>query len=80
MDEEELGGVTFEYFVRQMDPDRKKERKDTIRRIFRKYDKNNKGFVTIDDMRAMVYKELNDDIDDDLLVEVQQCYNLVDVQ
>lgn len=62
-----------------MDPDRRKERKDTIRRIFRKYDKQNKGFITIDDMRAMVYKELNDDIDDDLLNEVEISHN-VDVQ
>lgn len=62
-----------------MDPDRRKERKDTIRRIFRKYDKQNKGFITMDDMRAMVYKELNDDIDDDLLNEVIVSHN-VDVQ
>ena len=30
MDEEELGGITFEYFVKMIDPDRKTpEKKDT---------------------------------------------------
>ena len=40
LDEEEMGGIAFGSFLRAMDPDRtKSEKKDTIRRIYRKYDK-----------------------------------------
>jgi Ca2+-binding EF-hand superfamily protein len=68
MDEEELGGITFEYFVRANDPDRKqKETKDTIKRIFRKYDKQNKGFVTFEDLRTLVTKDLSENVDEDIL-------------
>ena len=40
LDEEEMGGIAFGSFLQAMDPDRtKSEKKDTIRRIYRKYDK-----------------------------------------
>lgn len=40
LDEEELGGITFEYFLKIVNPNKVlKEKKDTIRRVYRKYDK-----------------------------------------
>jgi len=40
LDDEELGGITFDYFIKSLDVNKgKKEKKDTIRRIYRKYDK-----------------------------------------
>lgn len=71
LDEEELGGITFEYFLKSLDIDRpKKEKKDTIRRVYRKYDKKNKGYIHFDDLRHIVVKELQEDIDDEVLKEV----------
>jgi Ca2+-binding EF-hand superfamily protein len=68
MDEEELGGITFDYFIKSLDIDRvKKEKKDTIRRVYRKYDKKNKGFIQYEDLRHVAYKELQEDIDEDVL-------------
>lgn len=80
MDEEELGGIAFEYFLRVMDPDRtKKEKKDTIRRIYRKYDKQNKGHIVLEDLRTVVFKDLSEDIDEDLVKEVKFKF-MLDVQ
>lgn len=73
MDEEELGGITFEYFLKMADPDRlKQEKKDTIRRIYRKYDKRNQGFITYAELRTVVLHELQEDINEELLQEVRQ--------
>ncbi len=59
LDEEELGGITFDYFLKSLDIDKaKKEKKDTIRRIYRKYDKKNKGYILYEDLKHVVYKEL----------------------
>ncbi len=50
MDEEEIGGITFESFVKMMNPDRKnREKSDQIKRIFRKFDKRNKGYMNYED-------------------------------
>jgi Ca2+-binding EF-hand superfamily protein len=68
-----LGGITFEDFLKALDVDRaRKERKDTIRRVYRKYDKKNRGFIQYDDLKQVVAKELQEDIDDDVLREVRQ--------
>lgn len=59
MDEDELGGITFDYFIKALDVDRtKKEKKDTIRRVYRKYDKKNKGYILYEDLKNIVSKEL----------------------
>ncbi|CAD8202498.1 unnamed protein product [Paramecium octaurelia] len=71
LDEDELGGITFEYFLQILNQDKSKaERKDTIRRVYRKYDKNNKGFVTLQDLRQVVYKDLKEEIDEEVLAEI----------
>lgn len=58
MDEEEIGGITFDAFVKMMNPDRtKNEKKDKINRIYRKYDKRNRGFINYEDFSSMVKKE-----------------------
>lgn len=52
MDEDELGGITFEYFLAILNPDKaKSERKETIRRVYRKFDKANRGYITINELR-----------------------------
>lgn len=59
LDEEELGGIAFEYFLRVVDPKRHTyEKKDTIRRIYRKYDRANKGHMVMEDLKNVVYKDL----------------------
>ncbi|CAD8096141.1 unnamed protein product [Paramecium primaurelia] len=71
LDEDELGGITFEYFLSILNQDKSKsERKDTIRRVYRKYDKNNKGFITLQDLRQVVYKDLKEEIDEEVLAEI----------
>jgi Ca2+-binding EF-hand superfamily protein len=76
LDEEELGGITFEYFLKSLDIDRpRKEKKDTIRRVYRKYDKKNKGYILLEDLRQVVLKELQEDIDDEVLKEVFVIFN-----
>lgn len=71
MDEDELGGITFEYFLKAMDPEKvKMEKKDTIRRVYRKYDRQNKGYVTFEDFKKIVKNDFKDDIKEELLLEV----------
>ncbi|CAD8104980.1 unnamed protein product [Paramecium sonneborni] len=71
MDEDELGGITFEYFLAIIRQDQSKsEKKDTIRRIYRKYDKSNKGYITLQDLRQVVYKDLKEEIDEEVLAEI----------
>ena len=54
-----MGGITFEQFLKVLNPEKiKSENKDTIRRVYRKYDKQNKGFITLDDLRTVVFKDL----------------------
>ncbi|KAM3137287.1 hypothetical protein pb186bvf_010657 [Paramecium bursaria] len=70
LDEEELGGITFEYFLKIVNPNKVlKEKKDTIRRVYRKYDKQNKGFITLEDLRQVV-KDFQEEIDEDQLAEI----------
>jgi Ca2+-binding EF-hand superfamily protein len=71
MDDGELGGITFESFLKMMNPDRTvNERADKIKRVFRIYDRKNRGLITFDDFRAVVKKENLDHIDDKQLKEV----------
>ena len=57
----------------------KSERKDTIRRVYRKYDKNNKGYITLQDLRLVVYKDLKEEIDEEVLAEVILTYKNKDL-
>ncbi|CAK59236.1 unnamed protein product (macronuclear) [Paramecium tetraurelia] len=71
LDEEELGGITFQYFLAILNQDKtKSEKKDVIRRVYRKYDKSNKGYITLQDLRQVVYKDLKEDIDEEVLAEI----------
>lgn len=63
MDEEELGGITFDFFLKTIDPDRvTHEKKENIRRVYRKYDKRNKGFMTFEDFSNIVRHDLLENI------------------
>lgn len=66
-----MGGITFEYFLKALDPEKvKKEKNFTIRRVFKKYDKKNKGYINFDDLINLVYKEFQEEVDIDVLKEV----------
>jgi Ca2+-binding EF-hand superfamily protein len=71
MDEDEIGGITFDAFIKMMNPDRKvNESVDQIKRVFRKYDRKNRGFITYDDFKTIVVSEILDIIDIDKLKDV----------
>ena len=67
-DEDEKGGLQFGEFLRLMvrGSPNSYETKEEIMKIFKKFDKNKDGFITIDDLRS-VKKDLSEDIDEDSL-------------
>jgi centrin-1 len=46
----------------------KTEKKDTVRRVYRKYDKKNKGFILFEDLLYVIDHDLKEEnIDKDLI-------------
>ena len=71
VDENEKGGLSFGEFLKLMvrGPPSQYETKEEIAKIFKKFDKKLKGYVTIADLRE-VAKELHEDVDEDILQEI----------
>jgi len=70
-DEDEKGGLQFHEFLRLMTrgPPGNNENKEEISRVFRKFDKNKKGYITLDDLRNCA-KDLGEELDEETLVEI----------
>ena len=69
-DENETGNLTFKDFITIItNRNDKKETKADVRRIFRKYDKTNKGFINYKDLKEK-NEELNENIDEDTIKEI----------
>ncbi len=71
VDENEKGGLSFSEFLKLMvrGPPSNYETKEEIAKIFKKFDKKLKGYITIADLRD-VAKELHEDVDEDILQEI----------
>lgn len=71
VDENEKGGLSFSEFLKLMvrGPPSNYETKEEIAKIFKKFDKKLKGYITIADLRE-VAKELHEDVDEDILQEI----------
>ena len=66
-----MGGITFDFFLKSLNPERmQREKNFTIRRVFKKYDKKNKGYINFDDLKNVVSRDFQEDIDPDVLKEV----------
>lgn len=71
VDDDEKGGLAFTEFLKLMvrGPPGNYETKDEIAKVFKKFDKKHKGYITIGDLRE-VAKELHEDVDEDILQEI----------
>ena len=71
VDDDEKGGLAFSEFLKLMvrGPPGEYETKEEIARVFKKFDKKQKGYITIGDLRE-VAKELHEDVDEDILQEI----------
>jgi Ca2+-binding EF-hand superfamily protein len=66
-DVEETGGISFREFMNAMDTrPYLNERKKDIMQVFKKYDRENKGFIHLEDLRE-VNRQLKENLDDDII-------------
>lgn len=64
-DVEETGGISFREFMNAMDTRPfLNERKKDIMQVFKKYDRDNKGFIHLEDLRE-INRQLKEGLDDD---------------
>lgn len=66
-DVEETGGISFREFMNAMDTRPfLNERKKDIMGVFRKYDRENKGYIHLDDLRE-VNRQLKENLDEETI-------------
>lgn len=66
-DVEETGGISFREFMNAMDTrPYLNERKKDIMQVFKKYDRENKGFIHHEDLRE-INRQLKENLDDDTI-------------
>lgn len=66
-DVEETGGISFREFMNAMDTKPYlNERKKDIMQVFKKYDRDNKGYIHLEDLRE-VNRQLKENLDDDTI-------------
>ena len=66
-DVEETGGISFREFMNAMDTKPYlTERKKDIMQVFKKYDRDNKGYIHLEDLRE-INRQLKENLDDDTI-------------
>lgn len=66
-DVEETGGISFREFMNAMDTKPYlNERKKDIMQVFKKYDREGKGYITLEDIKE-INRQLKENIDEDTM-------------
>ena len=68
-DQEYIGELSFADFLKIATNTANEDTREDVRIVFKKYDKQGKGYFTIDDLRQ-VAKDLGENIDEETLQEI----------
>ena len=68
-DDDESGGLSFDEFMKIMALTAPKDTETEIQKVFKEFDRDNKGYIDIDCLKRMA-KELGEDEDEEMLREI----------
>ena len=68
-DDDESGGLSFDEFMKIMSLDAPKEKDTELQKVFREFDRENKGYIDLENLKRMS-RELGEDEDEDTLKEI----------